>query len=261
MEVNESFYLSKLKQEFSRRQRVNSSYSLRAFAKDLEIDSSNMSAILKKKRGLPSHRAERMADLLKLSPKEAAFFIMSTYRKKMSLDKINIPSSHEAKKILLDDTYYQIIAEWEHYAVLQLMKTFDFESCPDWIARRLNISINRSEVVINNLIQLGFIGKNENGFYRKVANLETSEDVESKALQTSHIDTIEIAKEKIETVDVKLRDFSSMTMAIDPDKIPEAKAIIREFQDKLYALMTTDKASEVYIYNCQLFPVSNRENT
>jgi uncharacterized protein (TIGR02147 family) len=86
--------------------------------------------------------------------------------------------------------------------------------------------------------------------------LETSEDIESQALQISHLESFDLAKVKLQQVPLHKRDFSSVTMAIDAAKIPQAKAIIREFQEKLYALLSDGEKNEVYQFNCQLFPVT-----
>ncbi|OFZ27365.1 MAG: hypothetical protein A2381_12430 [Bdellovibrionales bacterium RIFOXYB1_FULL_37_110] len=258
MNTNETFYLEKLKSEFSLRQRYNSNYSLRAFARDLKIDSSNLSAILRNKRNLPTRRAKSIADVLKLSPKEMALFIGSTYRKKMTLDKIKIIK--ESKRYLLDESYYHVIAEWEHYAFLQLLKVDGFKHNIEWIAKRLGISKDRANIVINNLLRLKMIELKKDGTYHRItAALETSEDIESRALQKSHIENLELAKVKLEKTEVTKRDYSSITFAVDPKKIPEAKAIIREFQEKLYTLMSVSNPKEVYIFSSQLFPTTNME--
>lgn len=260
MQTSEPFYLHTLRESLSGRQRKNSSYSLRAFAKDLEIDSSNLSAILQRKRGLPVVRAKKFAQKLKLSAKEAALFVSSTLKTQTRLDAIQV--QEEAKQYLLDDKYFKVIAEWEYYAFLQFMETKDFKPDFDFIALRLGSSKTRVIQVVDNLFLLGFIKKDLNkGFVRTVPSLETTEDIESQALQAAHIENFTLAKEKLESTPVEFRDFSSVTMAIDPDKLPEAKAIIREFQEKLHALLTKSSKTEVYQFNCQLFPLTkNRGN-
>lgn len=61
--------------ELERRQRKNPSYSLRAFARDLEVPSSRLSEILNRKMGLSETRAVALADKLNLSSSEREFFI------------------------------------------------------------------------------------------------------------------------------------------------------------------------------------------
>jgi DNA-binding transcriptional regulator YdaS (Cro superfamily) len=112
MQTGQPIYLHKLKQFLSERQRHNPAYSMRAFAKDLGIDSSNLSAILKKKRGLPAKRAEHIARRLRLSPIEAALFVSSTHRRSTRLDQIQLTET--TKLYLIDEKYFHVIAEWEY---------------------------------------------------------------------------------------------------------------------------------------------------
>ena len=97
------------------------------------------------------------------------------------------------------------------------------------------------------------------GFVRLSPQLQTSEDIDSTVLQASHEEGLIMAREKLKEISVEERDFSSMTIAVDPKKIPQAKAIIREFQDKLEALMSDGDLSEVYQFNCQLYPLTKKE--
>lgn len=255
MQINEPFYLYTLKESLSSRQRKNPAYSLRAFAKELEIDSSNLSAILQDKRSLPQKRAGFIARKLRLSPKESALFVASSLKKQMAIDAIQVVQ--DAKNYLLDEKYYKIISEWEYYAFLQLLNVKGFTSDFPWITARLNISDSRARLVVRDLLDLGFI-KNDpkKGYIRATPSLETSENVESQALQEAHKDSLDIAKAKLDSIPVELRDFSSITMAINTQMLPEARAIIREFQEKMHALLTKDSQDEVYQFSCQLFPLT-----
>jgi hypothetical protein len=81
MEVFEPFHLHVLKEVFRSRRKLNSSYSLRAYAKDLKIDSSNLSAILREIRPFPAKRAAAIARKLNLKPEKEALFISSASKK------------------------------------------------------------------------------------------------------------------------------------------------------------------------------------
>ncbi|MBO9666790.1 MAG: DUF4423 domain-containing protein [Bdellovibrio sp.] len=61
--------------ELERRQKRNPSYSLRAFARDLEMPSSRLSEILNRKMGLSEARAMALAEKLNLEASEKEFFI------------------------------------------------------------------------------------------------------------------------------------------------------------------------------------------
>lgn len=253
--MREPFYLHKLKETLAGRQRQNPAYSLRAFAKLLEIDSSNLSGILKEKRGLPVKRAARISKKLGLPPIESALFISSAARKQTQLDSIKVDP--RARNYLFDDKFYRVISEWEYYAFLQLLSTRGFSAEIGWIAKRLGVKVTRAQTVVDDLLRLEFIREDSaRGFVRTTPSLETSEDVVSQALRKSHEEALDLGKEKLESVPVNLRDFSSVTMAIDTGRLPEAKAVIREFQEKLHALMSPGAKDEVYQFNCQFFPLT-----
>jgi hypothetical protein len=70
-----------------------------------------------------------------------------------------------------------------------------------------------------------------------------------------HLETLDQGKEKLE-LDVELRDFSSIMLAIDPEKLPEAKTIIREFRQKMASLLKHGHRSEVYQLAIQFYPLT-----
>jgi hypothetical protein len=65
------------------------------------------------------------------------------------------------------------------------------------------------------------------------------------------------ALEALEDVPLESRDQSSMTMAIDPSLLPEAKAKIRDFRRSLCAFLQENARpkSEIYQLSISLFPV------
>lgn len=253
--MQEIYYLKKLKEDFSRRTRVNPSFSLRAYARYLGVHPSTLSQVLLGNRPLPRKAENEILERLRLSAKERTLFRESLGHKKPRLDQIRMRPSDE--RYLLDEAYFQIIAEWEHYAVLTLFDCHDFEPAHEHIQRRLNISKPRVEVVLANLLKFGLLKRNKKGALVKAhASVRTTEDVASHALRASHFDTLDLGKRKLEEVPLELRDFSSMMVALDEDKLPEAKQIIREFRQKMLALLKDGKRSTVFQLAIQFYPIS-----
>lgn len=85
---------------------------------------------------------------------------------------------------------------------------------------------------------------------------ETTSDIPSAALRRSHRQTLEQAIESLEEVRIELRDITSITMAIDPARIGEAKTAIRRFRRDMAALLEDGRRTEVYNLNVQLVPVT-----
>lgn len=79
------FYILKLAEHLANKQKVNSRYSLRAFARDLSMDSSTLSQIIRGKRSLPISAADRVAALLNLTGQERENFMQSLEKKRVFL--------------------------------------------------------------------------------------------------------------------------------------------------------------------------------
>ena len=255
----EAFYLTKLKQDLSLKQRENPHYSLRAYARDIGVHPSTLSLILKGKRPLPYKNTSLIARKLRLNDSEHTRFMESVLRSKANIDDIKIPAMDE--RFMLDESHFSIIAEWEHYVVLDL---FDIESfvatCPE-IAARLAITEHRASVVVDNLLTAGLIKRDDNGTLVKVHDdIKTTEDISSQALRESHLENLNIARSKMDEIEMDLRDFSATTFAVDLEKLPEAKTIIREFRLKMAALLKNGEKTEVYQLAIQLYPMTTTKN-
>jgi uncharacterized protein (TIGR02147 family) len=158
---------------------------------------------------------------------------------------------------ILDEMHFKILSEWEHFAVLSLLETKTFKSDDAWIAQRLGITKIVAQQVLKNLFEANLISKSPKGQYKKnFEKLLTKEDVLSAALQASHKDNFKLAESKLESIPPELRDFSSVTMAIDPEKIDSAKALIREFRKKFSAKMEMGEKKAVYRLSIQFFPLT-----
>ncbi len=250
----------KLNEILELRRKANSSYSLRAMARDLEIDSSNLSAIINGKRGLPPRRAEFIAKKLSLTAFEKSQFINSSYKKKYKLDELN--SGERGCHIVDEELHYDLIAKWEYFAIFELLKTKNDNKIDcEWISKRLGISQDKTWNVIKTLEHLGFISTDENNFQLLAESLETTFDVSSEALKTSHKESLELAEEKLNEVEIMMRDFSSLTIAINSNQIPVIKTLIREFQDKIYNLIDQSdmEKNEVYMLGTQFFPLTKND--
>ena len=259
METQHVYFLMKIKEEFSRKQRVNEHYSLRAFARDLNMHPSTLSQVLNGHRPLPLKDSLNVVNKLKLGPKDRTLFLESLYRRKTSLDKISLLPSEES--FMLDESYYKVIAEWEHYAVLELFELKNFKRSIKDVSKRLLINMNRAEVVIENLLICNLLSKDEEGkLVRSHSKVRSTEDVKNQALVESHKETLTIALNKLEDVEVELRDYSSMTIAVDLEKLTEAKTIIREFRQKMEALLRDGNRTDLYQLAIQLFPLTNLKN-
>ena len=94
-----NYYNSKMNEILSLKQRVNPHYSLRAFARDLDIHPGTLTKVISGERGLPVKNAKVVINKLKHTPKERTLLLESLFRRKAKLDdisfRLNIPLSRE----------------------------------------------------------------------------------------------------------------------------------------------------------------------
>lgn len=172
----QTYYIHKLKEVLSQKQKDNAHYSMRAFARDINVNSATLCQVLNGKRGLPFKRAYDVSKSLSLSPKEQTLFLESFHRTKTNIDDIKISDLDE--RFMLDESYYNVIAEWEHYAVLEFFNFEYFEITKEFISLKLGINHNRAEVVLNNLLNVKLITIDKEGKYSNVHEaIRTTEDI------------------------------------------------------------------------------------
>ena len=144
-----------------------------------------------------------------------------------------------------------------YFAILSLAETEDFIDEPEWISDRLNISINESRKAIDILKKINLLEMNKDGKWQASGNqFSTPSDIANMSIRKNHFQSLELAKKSLETDDVDSRDFSGVTMAINPQKIPEAKNMIKEFRRILCDFLEDGDQKEIYRLNVQLFGLS-----
>ena len=258
MSYENHYFVKKLNEIFSKRKQRNPNYSIRAFSRDLDVSKSTMHEVLKGKRPLPLKSVKKVIELSGLNPTESALFSESLYRSRVRLDEIKISGSSEVNRYLIDDSHFKVIAEWEHYAVLSLLDTDSFESSFSFISKRLDISLSRAKSAIENLLIAGLIKKENQSFVRCTNSLKTTEDIPSKTLVKAHKEILNQSIEKLDSVPLQERDYSTITIAANSKKITEAKIIIREFRQKIMKLLSEGNKDEVFQIGIQMYPLTQK---
>jgi predicted transcriptional regulator len=239
-----------LNSEFKRRTKKNSRYSLRAFAKSLQMDASTLSAILNNKRKLSIKQASRILDRQNITQDKKLHFLLSELR---NFDWSDIKFKELTASQIKD------LCDWEYYTVLSLLETtVDFETS-EQIAKKINISKRRTEEVLYRLIEMGLVAYENKKFISKTESLSTSHDIPSDDLKRGHRQLLEKAMASLELDSVLDRDITGITMAISKDRLLEAKLLIRDFRRQLSQFLESGTKECVYRLNIQLFPLTKKD--
>ena len=235
----------------------NTSYSLRAFSRKLGLSSSAVSEILNGKRMISAKLADRIVTRLSLDPEEAGKVIALFSQKR----KATLPKGDLKKAYRLSVDEFHAISDWYHFAILSLLETTGAKTDPAWIAKRLKLGVREATGALNRLESLGMLKREKGKLVLTGKSFHSTDHVANLALRKTHAQNLELAKKSLEVDDLDARDFTAMTMAIDPAKLPEAKNLIREFRNRLAAFLEQDVKLEVYKLCIQLIPLSRGEKS
>lgn len=260
------FYRRMLVEEFESRQKRNPSYSLRAYARDLDLQPSNISEILRGISGLSAQSGAEIAKRLQLSEEETHWFVRSIEahhardlrRRQSAQEELKSISSRNGLDELSLERF-KIIKDWYHFALLELTDIEGFSSDPAWISKRLRISEKETRDAIDRLIEFGLLERTEDGGLKQTRNTWVSGGVPSREIRKHHAQILQKAEGALSTVDINSRDFSAMTMAIPQSKLPEASKLIQEFRRQFVRMLetSTDPKDRVFILGVQFFPVDD----
>lgn len=235
-----------LKNELAERKARNSNYSLRAFAQNIGISPAQLSQLLSGKRNFTADMLAQIATALHLSPDEERSLMTRTLLEKSKV----LPE--EKRKRQLEEDEFRLIAEWYHFAILSLARIRNAKADPFWISDRLGISAAEAREALERLRRLKIL--DEGKTLKQISEpLNVVSDVPSRAIQAYHNRMLGLATERLAKTPLEKRDYSAMTFAADPAKIPQARKMVEKFQDQLADFLQTPNAKEVFVVSCQIF--------
>lgn len=254
-----------LKDELSRRREQNPDYSARAMARDLGLSPGFFVQLLSGKRNLSQEKAhyvaEKMAwpqalriDFLNLVRAQA---IKDPALKKIALKEVSKQKVGRPRFSSVSIDQFKVIAEWYHFAIVELTLIPAFKSEPAWIARRLGLPLQTAKDAIQRLLKIGLLKQNSDGRLVKNATNYSVGDVPSQAIRSFHQQMLSKAAASLSRQDMATRDFSGITMVIDPKRIPKAKKMIAGFRRELMEYLEGGGSSRLYHFSLQLFSLED----
>ncbi len=261
MEPN-TYYLQALQGEMERRCRGNPRYSLRAFARAMEIDPGAVSRVLSRKVHPSPPLAKKMLRALDLAPADEKRFwrSLAEARQSKAFPELAAAEPFPASEArALDNDAFRAIADWYHYAILELTFTASAKTDPRWIAAQLGISALEAKLAVERLLKLGLLRKDGRKLRKTDQTLDTAnQHLTTPALRRRQKQILEKAIVALEEVPIEVRSHTAYTMAIDPRRLPEAKRRIAAFRDELSVFLEGGHRVRVYELSLALFPLQKK---
>jgi uncharacterized protein (TIGR02147 family) len=240
-----------LLQELTSRKSRNQSYSIRAFARDLNVSVTALSEVLSGKRDLSRKNALKVADRLCLSPEITRRLLREI--RKTARDELEINDYQS----LQEDTF-RILSDWYYFAILNLSLIKSNRATPKWIGQRLGISVLEARSGLLLLRRLGFLKIEEGKLVRTSLPLFFNPSTMPTALKKFQHQILNRAHLSIDNDPVDDRYVTSFVLPVDKTKLAPAKKAALNFQKKLMQLLEEGEATEVYAMSFQLFPLTRK---
>ncbi|MEC9283130.1 MAG: TIGR02147 family protein [Bdellovibrionota bacterium] len=257
-------YIQMLKLELESRKQTNSSYSMRAFARDLDMPAPHLSMLLSSKKGLSTARAEQILRKLNWSEEDKQLFTQlveschsrSQRKKQDAYQKLKSKISSLGRpfeKFIEDDEFIQI-SDPIHFQIIETLKLEQVDGSFESLRDNLNYSENELRVACERLLSLGYLKKEMDQYIVDEYKIVTSEKNVSLALRQHHAKQLKAGIDAIYHQDISERCLSSLTIAIPEDLIPEVFEKIQNFRKEINQFITDNpnqKKTKVYSLNTQ----------
>ncbi len=260
MKPNPQHFSEVIHDEFQARLKKNSSYSIRAFARDLSLSPSALSDILNRKLGLSESKASEIAKKLNFEGDERKFFLTlvtancSRIKAQKQLARAQL-GRFETKYNSLSTDHFQVIAEWYHLAIMELTQIKGFSPSASWIAKKLQITEDEAQQALERLMRLEIIEESGNGSLKLTNDylivLSHSPSESALLFQKQILSKLTHA---IEHHDRKTRDISSVVIRVRSSEINEIKSKLKDIRrDFSTTIQSGEDHDSVYCFTTAFF--------
>lgn len=237
---------------------------MRALARDLGVSAAFVSQVFSGKKKLSFERAMEIGESLGLPKGKMALLLQS-----VALDGAKNPASKAVLSQMLgkddretpefhplDIDRFKLLGDWYHLAVLELTTTKGFRPDIAWIAKRLRIGQDEARDAVDRLERLGLLRIDGGHWEKTKLRITFPTERSHAAVRVFHEQMIEKSLGHLSDGGDEAfskRDISGITLTLDPGRMDEAKAVIRDFRRKMASLVAESECTEVYQLNIQLF--------
>jgi uncharacterized protein (TIGR02147 family) len=260
-------YREFLKGSLTQRTQANPGYSLTAFAQKIGVSTSFLSEVLNSKKKLSMEAAFKIAVKLDLTDQETQYFCMLVQleQEKDPLFQEEIlrrlkALSPERTRFDLSLDLFRAIADWYHFALLELTHLPDFQATPTYVSSRLGITKLEAETALDRLKRLELIVPDATGRYKKAqSHVFTESKVPNTALKLFHKQLLEKARVAVDEQTPEKRVSTTHLIPIDSRYLGEAARLAEEFSSAVIRLTEKSKVKDsVYSLAVHLFKLTDQ---
>lgn len=232
-----------LKDLLAERQGRNPRYSKRSFAKSCGISIGQLNDYFTGRRNCSLKTATKIASSLGLGEEQMTEIQTQFHKEKPVVQPLSVDK-------------FSIVSDPAHFALLALTTASDFKLDSQWISDKLKISEESIQEILANLQTVGLISIQENKVVVGHEHILAALTAPSESARSAHKASLKRVIENIDNVPMEKRELSSVSVCIDPKKLPLAKARVHKFMERTARFLESGDKKEVYEINVQIFPWS-----
>jgi transcriptional regulator with XRE-family HTH domain len=241
-----------LQAELARRCSRNPQYSLRAFAKYLGVDHSSLSQLLRGKRRMTARAIRKFCARLGFDAETTAAYVAGEPE-----ETDDVAVAREVRQLACDMA--SLIADWQHYAILELIHVRDFQPDSRWVARVLGITVDEVNVAVHRLLRLGLLemAATDQWVDRLGDATASARSFARAAVEQFSQQVRQLTLQAVGSLPEGKYEYSSTTLAVNTARVPAAIAMLERMRDELLAFLgqSTDR-DDVYQLAISFVPLT-----
>lgn len=251
-------YSSILRDVFTQKKNINPNYSLRAFAKFLDMYPSQLSQVMNNTCGLSKQKAREVCEKLGFNNQETEIFVNLVTLKHARSNKIK----DEAKKQLTKNKVYythiinensNLDSEWHYLTIFEMVALLNKKMTAKLVSKRLNIPVLDVEITLKKLVDAGYIQKEEHGYSQKLVPWIKNTKENRRFLHTMNLNVIDKIRDLTEKTNIRKMNIHTVlsvpTEALDFIEL-ECEQFCLKINEALAKYRQNDK-SKIYFLNMQ----------
>lgn len=264
-------YRAYLKDYFAHKKAQNSNFSLKIIADRAGFKARDYFwRVMNGTRNLSQSGCFKLSEAVQLSEKETEYFINlvsfnqaeTPREKEFFYLKMSDICKHGKQQKLRNDQF-EYFSEWYYSALRSLLPVVNFNNDYTAIGKFLSPPLSAAQVekAITFLLDLKLLERDDSGNYRVAASqLSAGEEVTSVATMRFHKQTLDLARQALETSPCDERDITGVTMSLSRQGFEKIRDEIAALRKKVMSIAEQDcNEDQVFQLNLHLFRLSKRK--
>jgi len=257
---------------FEKKKAERRGFSVRSLALRLNLSPSFTSQVLNGRRSVPLELAEQLCAALDLDKETRDDVFSKLFRERGLSQKVarlsGIPNDetpnerNEADWKLRPKQQFDVLVDWTGLAILDATLLVDYDGSPDFIASRLNLSLESVRETLDHLIKNGLLVLRDGVLKKTDFFLEFNSGKNQEEIRAFHKQHLENAKriltDQVSDEDRERRLITGLTITASEKKVAWAKIALNSFMRHLATDLGSSEAEDVYHLAIQLFPLTNQ---